>query len=35
VVPAAGHFWITDPIEPGSFGAYAGPKALLFLKAWL
>jgi dipeptidyl aminopeptidase/acylaminoacyl peptidase len=35
VVPGAGHFWITDPIEPGSFGAYAGPKVLLFLKAWL
>jgi len=35
VVPGAGHFWITDPIEPGSFGAYAGPKILLFLKAWL
>jgi acetyl esterase/lipase len=31
----AGHFWITDPLEPGSFGAYAGPKVLLFLKAWL
>ena len=24
-----------NPIEPGSFGAYAGPKVLLFLKAWL
>jgi acetyl esterase/lipase len=35
VVPGAGHFWITDPIELGSFGAYAGPKILLFLKAWL
>jgi acetyl esterase/lipase len=35
VVPGAGHFWLTDPIEPGSFGAYAGPKVLLFLKAWL
>ena len=35
VVPGAGHFWVTDPIEPGSFGAYAGPKILLFLKAWL
>lgn len=35
VVPGAGHFWVTDPIEPGSFGAYAGPKVLLFLKAWL
>ncbi len=34
-VPGAGHFWMTDPIEPGSFGAYAGPKVLLFLKAWL
>ena len=22
-------------IEPGSYGAYAGPKVLLFLKAWL
>jgi dipeptidyl aminopeptidase/acylaminoacyl peptidase len=35
VVPGAGHFWVADPIEPGSFGAYAGPKVLLFLKAWL
>jgi acetyl esterase/lipase len=31
----AGHFWIADPLEPGSFGAYAAPKILLFLKAWL
>ena len=35
VVPGAGHFWVADPIEPGSFGAYAGPRVLLFLKAWL
>jgi len=35
VVPGAGHFWVTDPIDPSSFGAYAGPKILLFLKAWL
>jgi acetyl esterase/lipase len=35
VVPGAGHFWLTDPIDPGSYGAYAGPKVLLFLKAWL
>jgi dipeptidyl aminopeptidase/acylaminoacyl peptidase len=35
VIPGAGHFWITDPIEPGSFGAWAAPKVLLFLKAWL
>ena len=35
VIPGAGHFWVTDPLDPGSFGAYAGPKVLLFLKAWL
>jgi acetyl esterase/lipase len=35
VIPGAGHFWITDPLDPGSFGAYAGPKVVLFLKAWL
>jgi acetyl esterase/lipase len=35
VVAGGGHFWVTDPIEPGSFGAYAAPKVLLFLKAWL
>jgi acetyl esterase/lipase len=35
VLPGAGHFWITDPIEPGSFGAHAAPRVLLFLKAWL
>jgi acetyl esterase/lipase len=32
VVPGAGHFWSADPIEePGSFGAYAGPRVLRFL----
>ena len=32
VVPGAGHFWSVDPVdEPGSFGAYAGPKMLRFL----
>ena len=36
VVPGAGHFWSVDPIEePGSFGAYAGPKVLRFLEAQL
>ena len=36
VVPGAGHFWCPDPIdEPGSFGAYAGPKILRFLDAAL
>jgi acetyl esterase/lipase len=36
VVPGAGHFWSVDPVdEPGSFGAYAGPKMLRFLQAAL
>lgn len=30
VVPGAGHFWSVDPVDEG-FGAYAGPKVLLFL----
>jgi acetyl esterase/lipase len=34
VVPGAGHFWSADPIEePGSFGAYVGPRLLRFLGA--
>lgn len=33
VVPGAGHFWITDPIEEsGSYGSYAAPKLLRFLQ---
>jgi dipeptidyl aminopeptidase/acylaminoacyl peptidase len=36
VVPGAGHFWATDPIdEPGSFGAYVAPKLLRFLEVAL
>jgi acetyl esterase/lipase len=36
VVPGAGHFWSVDPVEePGSFGAYAGPKVLRFLAGQL
>jgi acetyl esterase/lipase len=36
VVPGAGHFWCPDPVdEPGSFGAYAGPKIVHFLEAAL
>ena len=32
VVPGAGHFWTVAPVEePGSFGAYAGPRVLRFL----
>jgi dipeptidyl aminopeptidase/acylaminoacyl peptidase len=36
VVPGAGHFWSVDPVEePGSFGAYAGPRLQRFLAAAL
>ena len=36
VVPGAGHFWASDPVdEPGSFGAYVAPKLLRFLGASL
>ena len=36
VVPGAGHFWSVDPVEePGSFGAYVGPRMLRFLEAQL
>jgi acetyl esterase/lipase len=32
VVPGAGHFWSSDPVEEsGSYGAYAGPRMLRFL----
>ena len=34
VVPGAGHFWSVDPVDEG-FGAYAGPKVLLFLADFL
>jgi len=34
-IPGAGHFWISEPLAPGSYGAYAGPKVLQFLQAWL
>lgn len=30
-VPAAGHFWVAAPIEPGSAGALVAPKVLRFL----
>ena len=33
VVPGAGHFWVTDPLDDvNSFGAFTGPKVLLFLQ---
>ena len=36
VVPGAGHFWASDPVdEPGSYGAQAAPQILRFLQAAL
>ena len=33
VVPGAGHFWASDPVEePGSYGAQAAPQMLRFLR---
>lgn len=32
VVPGAGHFFITDPVDETSFGGFAGPRVLRFLK---
>jgi len=36
VVPGAGHFWASDPVdEAGGFGAYVAPRLLRFLEASL
>jgi len=36
VVPGAGHFWASEPIdEPSSFGAYTAPKIVRFLQTAL
>jgi acetyl esterase/lipase len=32
VIPGAGHFFSTDPVDGTSFGGFAGPKVLRFLK---
>jgi dipeptidyl aminopeptidase/acylaminoacyl peptidase len=32
VVPGAGHFFVTDPVDETSFGGFAGPRVLRFLK---
>jgi len=33
VVPGAGHFWASEPLDgPGSFGPYVGPRLLRFLE---
>jgi acetyl esterase/lipase len=31
-VPGAGHFWVADPVEEGSYGAAAAPQILRFLE---
>ena len=32
VIPGAGHFFVTDPVDETSFGGFAGPRVLRFLK---
>jgi acetyl esterase/lipase len=32
VIPGAGHFFVTDPVDDTSFGGFAGPKVVRFLK---
>jgi len=32
VIPGAGHFFVTDPVDDTSFNGFAGPKAVRFLK---
>jgi acetyl esterase/lipase len=31
VIPGAGHFFVTDPVDDTSFGGFAGPKVVRFL----
>ena len=31
VIPGAGHFFVTDPVDDTSFGGVAGPRVLRFL----
>jgi len=32
VIPGAGHFFITEPVDDTSFGGFAGPKVVRFLR---
>jgi acetyl esterase/lipase len=32
VIPGAGHFFVTDPVNDTSFGGFAGPKVVRFLQ---
>src|SRR5262249_22970508 len=32
VIPGAGHFFVTDPVDDTSFNGFAGPQVVRFLK---
>jgi acetyl esterase/lipase len=32
VIPGAGHFFLTDPVDDTSYGGFAGPRVVRFLK---
>jgi acetyl esterase/lipase len=32
IIPGAGHFFVTDPVDDSSFGGFAGPRVLRFLE---
>jgi acetyl esterase/lipase len=32
VIPGAGHFFVTDPVDDTSFGGFAGPRVVRFLR---
>lgn len=32
VIPGAGHFFVTDPLDDTSYGGFAGPRVVRFLK---
>lgn len=32
IIPGAGHFWVSDPVDDTSYGGYAGPRVLRFLR---
>ena len=32
VIPGAGHFFVTDPVDDTSFGGFAAPRVVRFLK---
>lgn len=32
VIPGAGHFFVTDPVDDKSYGGFAGPRVVRFLK---